>query len=56
VPRGGFLPCRSNLRGKLIDDHEADIVTRGRVIRAGISETGNQANLWNLLCHIPLNP
>ena len=42
VPFSRFLPSRSELRSQLIDHHEPDVVPRGCVLRAGISETGDE--------------
>src|SRR5258707_15171698 len=42
IPSSGFFPSRSKLRSQLIDDHKSDVVPRRRVLRAGISETGDE--------------
>jgi len=39
------------MRGKPIDDKKADVVTRMLVFDPGISETGNQTNLWSSFFH-----
>ena len=42
VPFCRFFPSRSKLRCQLVDDHKSDVVPRSRVLRAGISETGDE--------------
>src|SRR5437660_1153576 len=39
------------MRGKPIDDKKTDVVPRMLVFDPGISETGNQTNLWNFFFH-----
>src|SRR5207249_9849664 len=39
------------MSGKPIDDKKADVVSRMLVFEPGISETGNQTNLWSLFFH-----
>src|SRR6266487_361948 len=49
---GGFFPCRRKMNGKPIDDKKANVMARVIVFRPGVSETGNQTNLWSFFFHI----
>jgi hypothetical protein len=55
APLSGFFPCRPEMSGQPIDDKKADVVACVLVFGPGVSETGNQTNLWSFFFHIRLD-
>jgi len=50
-----FFPCRLKTSGKPVDHKKADVVASMLVFGPGVSETGNQTNLWSFFFHIRLD-
>ena len=47
--RDRFFPGRSKLRDHLVHDHKSDVVSCCSVLRAGISETGDESDALEVL-------